>query len=220
MRLAGDIRFSLLSLGLLYLKFRYLHQVLLVFFPTGTTRGSWVENGLFFIPMAIMIVIGSIAIGDIIYRSIRAWISVKELDRQKHWSYVKISFFGLGFLLIFLIVFIARFTLVDNTGSVTASFESWVDCCVDEYIEGLTSNDCGSHPVVRVNQQVFLLQYVALSMHGVLLFLLFFMDRELWLGWRMLGMDIHQRAIYIIYGKSRMNTLGSRSTIDLATGEL
>lgn len=155
----------------------------------------WVQYGLVYVPLGIMVTVGGVIIISIFYQSFRAWQSVKELDasRTRQWPYFRVCFFSMGFFFIWLMIFFTRTSLIPSQDVVQTAFNEWIQCNKNVYIQNEPTNNCGVTPSPRTNMGVLITQYICLSVHGLLLVVVFCSDPEIWAGWKVFFAQISEK---------------------------
>jgi len=166
-----------------------------VFLPVSDNAG-WFQYGLFYLPVGVMVVVGAVMIGVIITHLVKSWIHVADkIEKRSTVPYIKISVFGIAFLFVWSAIFTSR-VLLPSSASITTSIEDWVGCHVSKYSLNVSSTECGDVPPNQANRHTLQLQYVAMSIHGIVLFGLFCADRDLYQGWRDLFVVLKGKLIY------------------------
>jgi len=179
-----------ISIG--FMGFGYYAPNIICFLPTEG-RGSWMQYVFYYIPIGIFMVVGAILNGLIVRKLIQSYCSVKDKVERSLSGYYKVTVFAI----MFLFVWCALFTRMGVANApIRNSFIDFFVCHVTYFSLNVNSTDiCGEVPKTQPDINIMHVQYVAMSVHGILAFLLFCHDRDLYTGWIELYKKVSEKFI-------------------------
>jgi len=154
----------------------------------------WFQYALWYIPIGITIAISVFMIGHVLSRLIKSRISIlASMRKHSKRPYFKVLYIAICYLGVYLLLFCGRFSADSKKDELTAAFLSWIQCHLIAYVEGTPYTVCGEVPPKRISMNILMSMYVAISIHGCAVFLVFCFDPDLYVGWTLLYTRAYNR---------------------------